>query len=325
MSETAVEETQPMLARVRVSRTSQIAEDTFLYELKDPKGADLLEFKAGAYLSVRTPGGLVRKYSICNDPIERDRYEIAVKREPGASTSASFVGQTKVGDQLLISKPRNNFVLARRAPGFIFIADGIGITPIMSMIRHLKSSDLRKFKVCYCARTPDSTPFREELSGPDFKDQVTIHYDYGDPARAFDLSPILSLVVPEHLYACGPHAFLVDIRDRTGHWPASNVHFEAFGGPTRAARAHDKPFKVILAKSGEVVEVGAQQTILDALRKRGHRVPSTCESGTCGSCRTRLISGEVEHRDLVLTDAERADNIMVCISRARSGDIVIDR
>src|SRR5712675_607108 len=301
----------PAMKSLRVARAEAIAEDIHLFELRDPSGADLAEFSAGSHVSVRVPNGLVRKYSLCNDPAERDRYLIAVKREPDA------------GRELAVSAPANNFALVKSAAGYLFVAGGIGITPIMAMIRQLKAAGGR-FKLCYCTRSPAVTAFRDELSGPEFRGQVVIHHDQGDLARALDLWPIVEKPKGQQLYCCGPRGLMQAVRDMTGHWSPSAVHFEAF---TEAAerKPDDKPFRVRLARTGGTVEVPAGTTILEALRAKGLEVPSSCESGTCGTCRTRLVAGEADHRDLVLSDHEHATNIMVCVSRARSDELVIDR
>jgi phthalate 4,5-dioxygenase reductase subunit len=312
------------LIPLRVERTGPIADGISLFEFKHPQGADLPEFTPGAHVAVRVPNGLIRKYSLCNDPDERDRYCIAVKREAHeGSGSTSLVEGAKAGDMLPVSAPRNNFALAKSAAGYTFIAGGIGITPIMSMIRHLAGIGTAPFKLYYCTRGPEVTAFRGELTAPPFKGKVVIHHDGGEPERNLDLWPILER--PKgHVYCCGPRPMMQQVRDMTGHWSPSAVHFEAFTEPARNT-ADDRPFKVRLAKSGNIVDVPVGTTILEALRARGLDVPSSCESGTCGTCRTGLISGEADHRDLVLSEHEHADNIMVCVSRARSGELVIDR
>jgi phthalate 4,5-dioxygenase reductase subunit len=312
-----------MVAR-RVTRAEQIAEDIHLFELRDPAATDLPEFSAGAHICVRVPNGLIRKYSLCNDPAERDRYVIAVKREAGGrGGSDSMIRDVTAGSELSVSAPANNFALTRSTGGYLFVAGGIGITPIMSMIHHLQTEGGR-FKLCYCTRSPAATAFRDELSGPAFRGKVTIHHDHGDLAQAIDLWPILEAPKGQQLFCCGPRGLMQAVRDMTGHWSPSAVHFEAF---TEAAESKpdDKPFRVRLARTGETVEVPVGVTILEALRAHGLEVPSSCESGTCGTCRTRLIAGEADHRDLVLADDERDRNIMVCVSRARSDELVIDR
>jgi phthalate 4,5-dioxygenase reductase component len=314
---------EPDLVPRRVTRAERIAEDIHLLELRDAAGGELPPFAAGAHLSVRVPNGLLRKYSLCNDPAERDRYVIAVKREAGGrGGSESLIRDVAVGHDLPVSAPVNNFALARSAGGYLFIAGGIGITPIMAMMRTVQAKGGR-FKLYYCTRTPAATAFRDELGAPELRGKVTIHHDGGDLAKALDLWPIVEKPQGQHIYCCGPRGLMQAVRDMTGHWSPSAVHFESFADA--APRPDDKPFTVRLAKSGRTLEVPAGVTILEALRAAGLDVPSSCESGTCGTCRTKLIAGEADHRDLVLADDERASNIMVCVSRALGDEIVIER
>jgi phthalate 4,5-dioxygenase reductase subunit len=312
----------PEMIPRRVTRAERIAEDIHLFELRDPAGGALPEFSPGAHVSVKVPNGLIRKFSLCNDPAERDRYVIAVKREAGGrGGSASLIRDVAAGSEVPVSAPANNFALAKSPAGYLFVAGGIGITPIMAMIRDLAANGGR-FRLYYCTRSPAATAFRDELAAPELRGKVTIHHDGGDLARALDLWPIVER--PQgHLYCCGPRGMMQAVRDMTGHWSPSAVHFEAF--TDAEPRPDDAPFTVRLAQSGERVAVPVGTTILEALRAHGLDVPSSCESGTCGTCRTRLISGEADHRDLVLADDERAASIMVCVSRARSGELVIDR
>src|SRR5258706_107828 len=156
-------------------------------------------------------------------------------------------------------------------------------------------------------------------------EHVTIHHDSGDPALAFDLWPILEKASKAHVYCCGPRPLLEAVRDMTGHWPGARVHFESFIDAAAAQTPADRAFTVRLAQSGESIEVPPGVSILEALRAHGSEVPSSSETGTCGTCKTRLIRGEADHRDLVLGDDEKSEFIMVCVSRARSGEIVIDR
>jgi phthalate 4,5-dioxygenase reductase subunit len=308
---------------VRIVRAADAAKGIRLFELRRDNGAELPEFTAGSHISVRAPNGLVRKYSLCNDPAERNRYVIAVLREPdGRGGSVSLVDDARQGDEILISPPHNDFPLVRSPAGYTFVAGGIGITPIVSMIRHLKNSG-GAFKLYYCTRSPETTAFRDELSGPEFRGRVVIHHDGGDPSRALDLWPILEQ--PKgRVYCCGPRGLMQAVRDMTGHWSPSAVHFEAFTEPQKQM-PNDRAFQVRLARSNAVVEVPVGTTILEALRAAGHEAASSCESGTCGTCRTRLIAGEPDHRDLVLAESEHTRYIMICVSRARSDELVIDR
>src|SRR6185437_16006364 len=308
---------------LRVTRNDQVADGIHLLEFRDAAGKQLPEFSAGAHIAVRVPNGLLRKYSLCNDPAERDRYQIAVKREvPGRGGSTCLIDDVKAGDELVVTAPVNDFGLPQRAQDFLFIAGGIGITPMMAMIRQVMAEG-KRFRLFYCTRSPETTAFREELGAPEFKDLVTIHYDQGDVARSLDLRPILAeRKNREHLYCCGPRPLMEAVRAMTDHWSPTAVHFEAFS-EAETHKAGDKPFKVKLARSGEVLDVPTDKTILEVLRQHGLDVPSSCETGTCGTCRTILLSGEADHRDLVLAEHERKDNIMICVSRAKGEEIEI--
>ena len=314
----------PMMP-LRVARAEPAAVGIYLFELRDPGGGELPQFTAGAHLTVRSPNGSLRKYSLCNDPAERDRYVIGVKRDPaGRGASIDLVDNTRPGDLVEGSAPHNAFELAERAPSFILIAGGIGITPILSMARRL-NSDGKPYKLYYCTRSPEVTAFREELEGEEFTGEVVLHHDHGDPALSLDLWPILEKPTAAHVYCCGPRPMLEGVRDMTGHWPASAIHFESFLDAGAAQKPEDRPFTVVLAQSGSRIEVAPGVSILEAMRAQGFDAPSSCESGTCGTCRTRLVAGEADHRDLVLAEGEKHAQIMICVSRARSAEIAIDR
>ncbi|MGE3247610.1 MAG: 2Fe-2S iron-sulfur cluster-binding protein [Beijerinckiaceae bacterium] len=307
---------------LRVARAEKIAEGICLFELRHPQGADLPEFSPGSHVVVTTPSGDERKYSLSNDPLETDRYVIAVKREEGGrGGSVSMCDNVKQGDELAVSEPKNDFPLGNSPAGYTLIAGGIGITPILAMARHL-TNEGKSFKLYYLSRSPETTAFLDELSQPHWRGKVTIHHDGGDPANGYDLWPVLEKPKGQ-IYCCGPAGLMDAVRDMTGHWSPSAVHFEAFtDGHT--IKPEDVPFTVKLAKSGESYEVPVGKPILDVLREHGHDVPFSCEAGSCGSCRTGLISGDVDHRDFVLMDEEKDSNIMVCVSRGRGGVVVID-
>ncbi len=314
----------PMSA-LEVKALDAIAEGIYQIEFVHPEGEDLPEFTPGAHIYVEVPNGQVRRYSLCNDPEEHHHYVIAVKREEsGTGGSKSLTDETRVGDQLQVSEPHNDFELKGNPARYIFIAGGIGITPIMAMIHHLRATSGKPFKLYYLTRDAAQTAFLEELSGPEYRGKVIIHHDQGDPDNAYDLWPVLEQPKGAHVYCCGPRGLMEAVRDMTGHWSSSSVRFEDFGTRKSASKEDDKPFTVRLAKTGEAVPVPAGVSILEALRANGHHVPYSCESGTCGSCRTRLVEGEADHRDLVLSEAEHQDNIMVCVSRAISEELIID-
>ncbi len=310
---------------LRVTRADKIADGIHLFELRDPGGAALPPFSAGAHIAIRTPNGLLRKYSLCNDPSERDRYQVAIKRETnGRGGSANLIDAVKAGDELMVAPPVNDFGLPPRATDFLFIAGGIGITPMMAMIREVQAQG-KRFRLYYCTRSPETTAFTQELSAPEFAGKVVIHHDQGDPTCSLDLKPILAeRKNREHLYCCGPRPLMEAVRRMTDHWSPTAVHFEAFS-EAETHKPGDKPFRARLAKSGRVIDVPATKTILEVLRENGLEVPSSCETGTCGTCRTKMLAGEADHRDLVLAEHERADTIMICVSRAKSDEITLDR
>ena len=269
-----------------------------------------------------TPSGALRRYSLCNAPHENDRYEIAVKRDAaGRGGSVSMVDGLQAGDSISVAEPRSEFGLAPRATRFLFIAGGIGITPIMSMLRYLVTNGVTAWKLLYLTRNLQSTAFGDVLAAPEYASRTTLHHDHGDPANAYDFWPLLEKPTNAHIYCCGPRALMDAVRDMSGHWRFGAVHFESFGVDA-STRRHDAAFDVRLARSGRSIHVRAEQSILEALRNENVFVRSSCEAGSCGSCRTGLIAGDVDHRDFVLDPAERATAIMVCCSRAKSGSLI---
>jgi phthalate 4,5-dioxygenase reductase subunit len=310
---------------LKVTEVVALAEGIQGFELRHPQGLPLQPFSAGSHLRVKTPAGMLRQYSLCNDPAETDRYRIAVKRESqGRGGSASMVDQLRPGDLLEVGAPQNQFDLNVRASRLLLIAGGIGITPLLSMAYQLNSEG-RPYQLIYLSRDAASTAFLQELSGPEFAGKVKIHHDQGDPERAFDLWPLLEKpgsTAGLHLYCCGPAGLMDAVRDMSGHWPASAVHFESFGVDTRA-RSEDQPFEVCMRSNGQRLTIPVGSSILQVLRDAGITVPSSCESGTCGSCKTGLLDGHADHRDLVLLDEEKASQIMVCVSRGQ-GSLLLD-
>lgn len=308
-----------------VAVAAPAAQDIVRFELVDPAGAPLPAFAPGAHIPVRTPAGVVRRYSLCGDPADTARYEIAVKRDAGGrGGSASMADLVHAGGTLPVAEPRNEFALHPRARRFLFIAGGIGITPMMAMMRHLDATGGPPFALHYCTRSPAHTAFADVLAAAPFADRVHVHHDDGDPAQAFDFWPLLEKAqAGTHIYCCGPRALMDAVRDMSGHWAGGSVHFESFGVDA-ALRRHDRPFEIRLARSGACHPVPADRSILDVLREHGVGVRSSCEAGSCGTCRTGLLAGEAEHRDFVLGPHEHDSQIMVCVSRARSPSLTLD-
>lgn len=308
---------------LRVARKAAVAKDIYCFELTHPQGLPLPPFTPGSHLTVQLPSGMRRNYSLCGDPADTDVYQIAVKRDAfGRGGSISMADELHQGDLLAVSAPRNNFELHPRATDFLLIAGGIGITPILSMMRHLKRTGRGRFRLYYCTRDAASTAFIDDIQS-EFAGQIEIHHDNGDIGQALDLWPVFENPTHTQVYCCGPRGLMDSVRDMSGHWPSGSVHFESFGVDA-SVYEENKAFTVRLQKSGTTVEVGADQTLLEALRAFGYHVPSSCESGTCGSCKTGLLHGEAEHRDMVLGADEQAGQIMVCVSRAKSAELVLD-
>ena len=180
--------TTPSLRPLRVNARREIARDIHMFELCDPEGGPLPAFTAGAHLPVRVPSGAMRQYSLCNDPQQNSFYQLAVKRDAaGRGGSVSLVDEVAEGDLLMVGAPENLFALSEKARSFILVGGGIGITPMMAMVRQLQAEGLRPFKLYYFTRDPEGTAFLDDLRAPELAGQVIIHHDHGDPARSFDL------------------------------------------------------------------------------------------------------------------------------------------
>lgn len=308
---------------LRLCRKHELAEDIWQFELERPDGAGLPGFEPGAHITLVTPSGARRNYSLCGDPDDGGVYQLGIKAERnGRGASMSMVEQTRVGDTLMVAGPDNSFPLVE-ADEYLFIAGGIGITPVMSMMRYLRRCQTVPFRLIYLTRCREQTAFLDELESEDFTGHVEIHHDNGDPELLYDFWPLFEQPRKCHVYCCGPRPLMEEIRGVSGHWSSELIHFEDFASDVQSLRQDDRAFRVRHADSGEVVAVPADATILETLRAAGHRLPSSCESGTCGTCRTELVEGEVDHRDMVLEDHQRDDFIMICVSRALSDELVL--
>jgi ferredoxin-NADP reductase len=314
-----------MLLRVR--SITYLAEAVNGYEFVDPRGRDLPRFAAGSHIAVRLGGGLLRDYSLWNDPAERRRYCIAVLRERDGEGSRQLHEAVRVGDPVEVSLPRNNFSLAEEGRRHLFLAGGIGITPIMAMLAELRRRG-GEFLLHYCTRSPEATAFRDELDLLAAQGRVRFHHDGGDPARGLDIAATLRDQAPgTHLYYCGPPGMMAAAAAAAAHWPAGTVHCEYFKGP--AARppemsGEDRLFRVSLLRSGGEYEIPPGETIIDVLRSRGIAVTSSCELGYCGACLTRYRAGEPDHRDQILSENDRERYLLICCSRAKTPVLELD-
>lgn len=302
----------------------EIAQGVFEFDLRDPQHRPLPPFTPGAHLSIRTPSGVVNKYSLTGLPADRERYLIALKRDPGgAGGSLSMADQAGPGTLLAAAPPVNTFELKTLRPEFLFIAGGIGITPIYGMIQSLVAAGATDFQLVYLSRSPEATAYRRDILSAPWADRALIHHTQGDSDARYDLWPLLEQPGRRQVYCCGPQALMEEVRAMTGHWASGCVNFESFG-VDESLFSPNVAFDARLRASGETVHVDADTSLLDALGAHGVRVPHSCESGTCGTCKTPLLSGQVEHRDMVLDEAEQAQYIMVCVSRGLGGTIELD-
>jgi phthalate 4,5-dioxygenase reductase subunit len=310
-----------------VSHKAQIAGDIYLFEVRDANGAALPGFTPGAHVEVTGPTGLVRKYSLCSAPGETGYYRFAVKKEHhGQGGSRAMIEGVHTGDRLDVSTPRNDFPLEASAERFLFIAGGIGITPIYAMMQHLDARGV-PYDLYYFARTASVTAFLNEVNAPREHSNITVYHDEGDPSRAFDVAGLLAAREPgTHIYCCGPRPLMDAVREAAANWPRGTVHFEDFGSAKVAEESNvNRPFRCHLAKSGVTLDIPADKSIVQVMREHGFDVPTSCETGSCATCKTALIAGVADHRDLALFDDEQDTFIIPCVSRAKTQEITIDR
>lgn len=311
---------------VRVAAKVSEAEGICSYELVRLDGAPLPPFEAGAHIDVHVGAGQVRQYSLCSAPHETHRYLIGVLRDAASRGGSQAMHDTvQVGSVLTIGAPRNHFQLVE-APRVLLVAGGIGVTPILAMAEALaaKGAD---FELHYCARSPERAAFRERIAASRFARQAHFHFDSADAAQRLDLPALLAAPGQTHLYVCGPTGFIGHVLDtaRAQGWPEAQLHVEYFAGAA-VDTTGDQTFTVKLASNGKVYTVPAGRTVIQVLAEQGVAVQYSCEEGVCGTCLTRVLEGVPEHRDLYLTDEERAanDQFTPCCSRARTGLLVLD-
>ncbi len=288
-----------------------------------PQDRSLLKgIEPGAHIDVLIAGHL-RQYSLYNGPEDRASFLIAVKKEPASRGGSHAMHETlSVGDAIEIGSPRNNFRLDPGAQASLLLAGGIGITPLLSMARHLHTKGA-PYRLLYFARTREQAAFFEELSSEGMRENAAILLGLNAEATCRLLSEVLrNPVEGTHVYACGPQPFLGAVRAETaGRWPAAQVHFEYFRAEAKPTRAEDRAFKIKLASSGEIFEIPEGKTIVEVLAENGIAVEVSCEQGVCGTCLTRVLDGLPDHRDELLDD-DVDDLMALCISRAKSDLIV---
>jgi vanillate O-demethylase ferredoxin subunit len=313
---------------VTVANKRTEAEDIVSFELGAADGGTLPPFSAGSHIDVHLDGEkLIRQYSLCNDPTESHRYQIAVLRDP-CSRGGSLAMHDRIveGARIEISLPRNHFPLVV-ADETLLIAGGIGVTPLLCMAERLSKIGA-PFRLHYCTRSQTRTAFWQRLKTAPFASQVSFHFDDGEASQFFDAASVLG--PPRsgcHIYICGPSGFIdhvVGIAKKAG-WPESSLHKEYFGAP-EVSSVGDRAFSVQLASSGAILAVPPDKSVVEVLSEHGVALPLSCHQGVCGTCITRVLGGEIDHRDFFFTDAEHAaqDQFTPCCSRAHSDLLVLD-
>jgi len=311
---------------LRVRSITHEADGILSFELVDPEGGELPAFDAGAHVDVHVPGGLTRRYSLCDPPWERDHYRIAVLDAPnGRGGSRAMHERVRAGDLIDVSEPHNFFPLAREARHSVLLAGGIGITPLLAMAEHLRRTN-QSFELHYCTRSAKTTAFTRRLQSELGAGRVQLHHDGGHPRNGLDIAGLLEQQHPgTHVYFCGPPGFMSAVRAATQHWPKEAVHFEYFGvDPAASARVTADGSEVVLRRSQRTVKVPPSQSILQAVRDAGVACESSCEAGLCGSCKVRYLEGRPEHNDFVLSEEERQEFVLVCCAQVAQGPLVLD-
>lgn len=314
--------------QVRVRATTYEAQSILGFELVplDP-ATPLPAFTAGAHIDVHLPGGLLRSYSLLNDPQETHRYRIGVNLDAHSRGGSRHMHeQLRTGAVLTISAPRNLFAMDESSPFNVFIAGGIGITPMLSMIARSQALGT-PWRLHYAARTREHAGFLDLLatyqgqSGAD----IQLNFDQESGGRMLDLNAVVAAMpAGAHVYACGPAPMLKAYEQATASLPPERVHREYFAA--QEAAAAEGSYTVTLARSQRTLQISPGQTLLDGLIAIGAEPTFSCQQGICGTCEVKVLEGTPDHRDMVLTEAEQAanDRMMVCCSGAKSARLVLD-
>ena len=313
------------LLTLRVEKINVEAETIRSVELVAADGTALPDFSAGAHINLKLPGELSRSYSLTNGPAVRDRYVIAVNRDVASRGGSAYIAEKlHVGEVLKADPPHNTFPLVEEAELTAFFAGGIGITPILAMLRRLEALG-RPWKLFYAARNRASAAFVAELETLEAKSPGRVHLHFDDEVGK--VMPLLKLAsgVPKlaHVYCCGPTKMIEVFKASAGWRPGDNVHVEHFTGtnarPTTA-------FNVVLKRQGREFHVEAGQTIMQVLMDNGISIAHSCREGVCGTCETRVLEGIPDHKDNVLSPREQASNgvMMICCSGAKTDRLVLD-
>jgi len=306
--------------RTVVERIDNGGADIKVFTLVDPDHWELPPFAPGAHIDLHLAKGLVRTYSLCNDPADSARYVVAVKREAeGRGGSIKLHDEVRRGDTIGVSLPRGGLALAAPAARYVFVAGGIGVTPFLSAAHYLRRSGHADFKLHVVARGP--LPLGHLLA-PLIAEARIVRHDTRETGRP-DIASLLGEVRDDTLSGCcGPESMIADFERAAEGWPDANVHVERFVPPPLVLDA--KPYTLVLARSGAEISVRAGQTMLSALEDSGIEMSSSCCGGICGACKVGWIEGKPVHRDRVLSPYERERFLMACVAGSESERLVLD-
>jgi len=317
---------QAGLIDVRLVAIQDVARDTKIYSFSRLDGAKLPAYAPGAHIDLHLPNGLVRQFSLVVPDSDPEKYVVGVKRDAASRGGSRYIiDEMRVGDQIKISPPRNNFPLIENAEHVVLFAGGIGITPIWCMVQQLAALK-RSWKLYYSCRSHQDMAFLEELKKLD-PQSVHLHFDDETDGKFIDLqAAIAESPQGAHLYCCGPNPMLKAFETAAASWPRSNIHIEYFTPKDDGTTGHMGGFWVELARSGEEYFIPEGKKVLEVLYEAGIDVDYSCELGICGACETRVISGIPEHHDSVLSEEEQATNekVMICCCGCKSERLVLD-
>ncbi|GAA1706297.1 PDR/VanB family oxidoreductase [Microbacterium sediminicola] len=309
---------------MQVRGTELIADDILMIEIVPTNGRPLPLWEPGAHIDLRLPGGTERQYSLCGVPAERGFWRIAVLREPEGRGGSVAAHDLSAGQIIRVRGPRSHFAFTPPVAGerVSLVAGGIGITPILPMV-HAAASTGADWSLDYAVRSGARAAFAAELADA-YGERVRLH-DASTGAR-LDVAAVVAERGEGRIWACGPTRLLDALGDAASGLEEGVLHTEQFVAGELAAPVRPGPFEVELASSGEVLTVPEDKSVLEVLEENDVFVVSSCREGTCGTCETMVLEGEVDHRDAILTPGERAENtlMMVCVSRAACPRLVLD-
>ncbi|WP_459772668.1 PDR/VanB family oxidoreductase [Asaia astilbis] len=307
---------------LRVTALRWLSPDVLTLELRSPDGTPLPAFEAGAHIDLHLPNGITRSYSLCNDPAERSYYLLGIGKASASRGGSRYIfDDLRLGTLLPVSAPRNHFALDASQKEAVLIAGGIGATPILSMAYELARSG-RPAHIYYAVRNRADLAFMDAFE----KLASVTPYLSAETGTRISFPDVIAAHPDAHFYCCGPTGMLDSFEEATATCPPETVHLERFAAKAPADDAQDESFIVECVQSGLNLTVQQGESLGDCLADAGIDVALSCREGVCGSCETKVLSGEIDHRDGVLSQSEKlaGKSMMVCVSRCKGQKLVLD-